>query len=153
MAVTFAVAALLVSACCTIHLLVLRQLGRLVDRPEILRRPLLVIIFILFLLHLLEVTLYALALSALDEAGYGRLSGAVVGGAGWFEDHFHFSIASYTTLGIGDIVAVGPIRLLAGIEALNGLLLIAWSASFTYIAMERLWTREEGGAGPSRPGS
>ncbi|MHB2205292.1 hypothetical protein [Methylobacterium sp. CM6257] len=30
-----------------------------------------------------------------------------------------------------------PPRLLAGVEALNGLLLIGWSASFTYLAMER----------------
>ena|ERR671922_80488 len=31
------------------------------------------------------------------------------------------------------------LRLLAGMEALNGLLLIGWSASYTYIAMERFW--------------
>jgi diguanylate cyclase (GGDEF)-like protein len=30
-------------------------------------------------------------------------------------------------------------RLLAGAEALNGLLLIGWSASFIYISMERFW--------------
>jgi hypothetical protein len=30
--------------------------------------------------------------------------------------------------------------MLAGIEALNGLLLIGWSASYTYIAMERFWS-------------
>ena len=29
--------------------------------------------------------------------------------------------------------------MLAGMEALNGLLLIGWSASYTYIAMERFW--------------
>ena len=31
-------------------------------------------------------------------------------------------------------------EVLAGVEALNGLLLIGWSASYTYIAMERFWT-------------
>ena len=36
--------------------------------------------------------------------------------------------------------SVGELRLLAGVEALNGLLLIGWSASYTYIAMERFWT-------------
>ncbi|MFT5782459.1 MAG: hypothetical protein ACI9EB_001852 [Pseudomonas sp.] len=30
-------------------------------------------------------------------------------------------------------------RLIAGVEALNGLLLIGWTASSTYIAMERFW--------------
>lgn len=143
MFVTLLVAALCVASCCTIHLLVLRRLKRLIDQPQRFRRPMLLIILVLFVLHLFEVTIYALALSALDLAGYGRLIGAVVGGPGWFEDHFHFSIASYTTLGIGDIIAEGPIRIIAGIEALNGLVLVAWSASFTYIAMERLWQTEE----------
>lgn len=146
MAVTLAVAALLVATCCYVHLLVLRQLKGLIGHPRPFRRPMLVIIFTLFLTHLFQVTLYALALSVLDRAGYGRLIGAVVGGPGWFEDHFHFSIASYTTLGFGDIIAEGPIRIIAGIEALNGLLLVAWSASFTYLAMERLWApSNEGG--------
>ncbi|MFD2270083.1 hypothetical protein ACFS07_00430 [Undibacterium arcticum] len=31
-------------------------------------------------------------------------------------------------------------RLLAGMEGLNGLLLIGWSASYIYIAMERFWS-------------
>jgi hypothetical protein len=33
--------------------------------------------------------------------------------------------------------------LLAGAEALNGLLLIGWSASYTYIAMERFWRNND----------
>ena len=42
-------------------------------------------------------------------------------------------------LGFGDVVPNGPLRLLAGAEALNGLLLIGWSASFLYLEMERWW--------------
>jgi len=61
----------------------------------------------------------------------------------------YFSAETYTSLGFGDITPVGPIRLLAGIEALNGLLLIGWSASFTYIAMERFWDAD--GASNPRP--
>jgi hypothetical protein len=30
-------------------------------------------------------------------------------------------------------------RIVAGIESLNGLVLIGWSASFTYLTMERFW--------------
>jgi hypothetical protein len=40
---------------------------------------------------------------------------------------------------LGDIAPLGPVRLLAGVEALNGLLMIAWSASFTYLSMENFW--------------
>jgi hypothetical protein len=30
-------------------------------------------------------------------------------------------------------------RLIAGVESLDGLVLIGWSASFTYLAMEEYW--------------
>ena len=42
-------------------------------------------------------------------------------------------------LGFGDVVPIGAIRLLAGTEALNGLLMIGWTASYAYITMERFW--------------
>jgi hypothetical protein len=66
--------------------------------------------------------------------------GALVGHLeGDFLDFFYFSIATYTTLGIGDVHPSGAMRLVAGVEALNGLVLIGWSASFTYLTMERFW--------------
>ncbi len=34
----------------------------------------------------------------------------------------------------------GDIRLLAGVEALTGLVLIAWTASFAFLQMQRFWT-------------
>jgi len=51
----------------------------------------------------------------------------------------YFSAETYTSLGFGDMTPIGPIRLIAAVEALNGLLLIGWSASFTYISMEKFW--------------
>jgi hypothetical protein len=36
-------------------------------------------------------------------------------------------------------------RLIASVESLNGLVLIGWSASFTYLSMERFW--QDGPAG------
>ena len=59
--------------------------------------------------------------------------------SGGFLDYLYFSTVSYTSLGLGDLYPVGPVRLLTGIESLNGLLLIAWSASFTYLVMEKRW--------------
>ena len=98
-----------------------------------------IVFFTLFAAHLIEVLLFGIGLSILDYGGMGSLQGAIVGGPCWFVDHFYFSIAAYTTLGLGDIVPSGDIRLVAGVEALNGLVLVAWSASFTYLVMERLW--------------
>jgi hypothetical protein len=51
----------------------------------------------------------------------------------------YFSAETYTSLGFGDVTPSGHMRLLIGLEALNGLLLIAWSASFAYLSMERFW--------------
>ena len=55
----------------------------------------------------------------------------------------YFSLVTYTSLGYGDIAPLGPARLLAGIESLIGLGLIAWSASFTYLEMQRHWYKQE----------
>ena len=47
-------------------------------------------------------------------------------------DFIYLSLTSYTTVGFGEVYATGPMRIVTGIESLNGLLLIGWSASFTY---------------------
>lgn len=130
----------LVTACFFMHLAVMERLARAVyRRGKPLSHPVRLVLFTLFAVHLTQVLLYAVTLSLLDGAGIGTLAGDVDTGPGWFADHFYFSIASYTTLGIGDILPQGPIRLLVGVEALNGLVLVAWSASFTYLVMEHHW--------------
>jgi hypothetical protein len=93
--------------------------------------------FSAFAAHALEMAIYGGVLYVLVAwLGAGGLTGtadsSIVG-------CLYFSAETYTSLGFGDISPVGPIRLLAGVEALNGLLLIGWSASFTYISMERFW--------------
>ena len=47
------------------------------------------------------------------------------------------------SVGFGDLSPVGPIRLVSGLESLTGLLLITWSASFTYLEMHQHWTRPD----------
>ena len=59
-----------------------------------------------------------------------------------FLDFVYFSAITYTTVGFGDYVPTGPIRFLAGTEALTGFLLITWSASFTFLEMQRYWGRD-----------
>jgi hypothetical protein len=54
-------------------------------------------------------------------------------------DSVYFSAVCYTTLGLGDIVPTGAIRFLVGTESLTGFVLITWSASFTFVEMERYW--------------
>lgn len=56
-----------------------------------------------------------------------------------FSDMLYFSFVNYTSLGYGDLVPSGPIRFIAGVEALVGLVFIAWTASFLYLKMEHNW--------------
>ena len=57
-----------------------------------------------------------------------------------FADTLYFSLITYTSLGYGDVVPLGNASLLAGLEALVGLVLIAWTASFTFFEMQRHWS-------------
>lgn len=67
---------------------------------------------------------------------YGSLVGHFNGS---LLDCVYFSFTTYTTLGIGDIEPHGPLRFLAGLEALTGFLLITWTASFMFVEMSRNW--------------
>ena len=87
--------------------------------------------------HLCQIMLFAGAYYLLrDKFGLG-------GFGGQFEDAFssflYFSSETYTTLGFGDIYPSGSLRLVTGTEALTGLLMISWTASFTYLEMRRYW--------------
>jgi len=64
-----------------------------------------------------------------------------MGGAGThqFYDYLYYSMITYSTLGHGDIVPLAGLRLITGMESVIGLLMITWTASFTYLAMEKFW--------------
>lgn len=113
------------------------------------RTKLIVVIIGAFFAHVAEIIVYALTtyvlarylgLGTLGQATHFSLSAAM-----------YFSAETYTSLGYGDVIPSGDLRMLAGAEALNGLLLIGWSASYTYIAMERFWRDDDGEAASERP--
>ncbi|HSD82676.1 MAG TPA: potassium channel family protein [Anaerolineae bacterium] len=135
-------AALLVILSTFTHYEVLRMLSAYVPRIRIRPRArLLVILFGTFSGHLLEIGYYALAYFYLkDHFDLGNFGGKF---ADNFPSYLYFSAETYTTIGLGDIYPLGPLRLITGIEALNGLLLIGWSASFTYLAMQKFWNIRE----------
>ncbi|MDP2066431.1 MAG: ion channel [Burkholderiaceae bacterium] len=122
-----------------VHYEVLRGLSAALPVLRIpTRSKLLVVLFAAFFAHALEIALYAAAYYGLVEVAHlGTLKGE--GGASLL-NCVYLSAETYTSLGFGDVVPTGPVRLIVGLEALNGLLLIGWSASYTYIAMERFWT-------------
>lgn len=104
------------------------------------RWAMLKIIFALLGLHIVEIWCFGVAywlLARIPDTGF------VHGEHGMDRlfDAIYFSAATFSTVGFGDLSPVGALRLLAGMEALTGLLLITWSASFTYLEMSRLWSR------------
>lgn len=128
---------LLLVASTVLHYEALRILHAGLPRLRIPKRTkLLVVMAGAFLAHGTEILLFGTAMYILiSHAGAGSLGMA----APTLANCMYLSAETYTSLGFGDLTPTGPVRLLAGTEALIGLLLIGWSASFTYIAMERFW--------------
>jgi len=90
-----------------------------------------------FAVHVVEILLYALGYYvAINFFEIGSLEGARASG---FLGHFYASAVFYTSLGFGDVLPNGHLRFLVSIEALNGLLLIAWSAAFIFAVMGKSW--------------
>ena len=137
-AVSLAVSLLLVATTVLLHYELLQFAAGLPARltaPG--RSTVLIVIAVVLGAHVIEATLYALAYYVMQtQWQLGALAGHLEGG---LLDYFYFSLATYTTLGIGDLHPSGVMRLMAGIESLNGLVLIGWSASFTYLTMEEFW--------------
>ena len=127
--------------CVVIHYEVLRLLSRtLVAYLHNLRLKIVSMILGIIFLHLLEILIFAAAFMVMDGKPHqGHLSG--VGGG--YLDYVYFSLVTYTTLGYGDIVPVGHIRFLTAVEALGGIVLIAWSAAYTFLKMRSLWGQDE----------
>jgi hypothetical protein len=49
-----------------------------------------------------------------------------------FEKAVYFSLVTFTTLGYGEITIDSTNRILAGLEAINGIILIGWSTAFMF---------------------
>jgi hypothetical protein len=141
MVTALVVSATLVILCVAVHYLVLEGLSALGPRlrsPKRLRMGIVILGAIAG--HLIEITLFGAGIALLVLLkGYGHLEGQLQAG---FRDYFYFSAVTYTSLGFGDLTPFGRLRLLAAVEALTGLVLIAWTASFAYLEMQRFWGKD-----------
>lgn len=87
--------------------------------------------------HAVEVWIFAISYFLMIRAeGWGTLAGRFDGS---LLDCVYFSFTTFTTIGFGDIEPVGDLRYLTGLEALTGLVLITWTASFLFIEMQKYW--------------
>jgi hypothetical protein len=86
--------------------------------------------------HFLEICLFALGFALIapfDNVHWESLQRTDLHLEVWY-----YSSSFYTSLGSADPPSRG-FRLLGGLEALTGLILITWTASFLYLIMSRTW--------------
>lgn len=102
------------------------------------RRAMMLMIVMLMFGHIVEIWIFAFAMMGVLAAApdWGSLTGSFNGSLHAF---VYFSAVTYTSLGYGDIAPQGVMRSIAVSESLVGLLMLAWSASFTYLKMEQIW--------------
>ncbi len=55
-----------------------------------------------------------------------------------FSESVYFSLVTFTTLGYGDISLNSDWRLLSGLEAINGIMLIGWSTAMMYSLIQNI---------------
>jgi len=80
-------------------------------------------------LHTLQICIWAVAYIMLVPTGDLQT----------LEEAIYFSFVTFTTLGYGDITLSEHWRLLSGIEALNGILLIGWTTALLFAVVQRTW--------------
>lgn len=103
------------------------------------RRKVLYGIFGVLVLHIVEIWIFGVVnWATLYYPNSGSVAGAHTLGV---FDAVYMAAITFTTVGFGDLAPVGPIRFLSGTTALTGFVLITWSASFTFLEMERFWRR------------
>ncbi|NOT12090.1 MAG: two pore domain potassium channel family protein [Methylococcaceae bacterium] len=135
---TFIINSILVALAVLIHFEALNLLSIVIPQLKIKSR--LCVLFGVFgalFAHIVEIWLFAFAYYfKIHSTYFGSLEGQFDNS---LMDCSYFSFTTYTSLGIGDIKPIGDIRFMAGLEALTGLLLIAWTASFMFLEMQKLW--------------
>ncbi len=108
-------------------------------RDFISRRKVLYGIFSVMALHVIEIWIFGITIwLLLKYPETGQVAGA---NPLQLFDGVYLAAITYTTVGYGDVAPIGPIRFIAGTAALTGFVMITWSASFTYLEMERFWRK------------
>jgi hypothetical protein len=126
----------LLAICVTVHYETLILLERLRARLRRHRWIILLTVHGMILAHIVEIWIFGLGYFAAEHRlGLGEI---IAADHDWF-DYIYFSAMVYTTVGFGDLVPTGPLRMITGTEGLAGLSLITWSASFTFLQMQRIW--------------
>ncbi len=136
------VSAALVIACVVFHGFTLQSIAHLLFRSKDFSfYRISVLIACAILAHLVEIVLFEIAYVWLIP---NDQHGTIIGDASLdYRDLFYFSAVTYTSTGYGDLTPTGNLRLFATVEALTGLIMIAWTASFAFLVMQRYWQKQD----------
>ena len=100
--------------------------------PQFTMRTIILTAIVLTALHVAEIMVWAIGyLVMVPDEQLNTLEAA-----------FYFSAVTFTTLGYGDITLDSAWRLLSGIQAINGILLVGWSTAFIFAVLQRSWQSE-----------
>ncbi len=94
---------------------------------------------VLLSLHILEVVVWGVAYRMLGSGGLVKT----------FDEAIYFSMVTFASLGYGDVVIDGPWRLLAGIQAMTGLLAFGWSSALMFAIVQKIWESKDDDTTPS----
>jgi len=124
--------------CVVVHYEALSALTNWLKNVQLRPRPrILVLIFAILFTHVIEIWIFGVTYFFLVSGeGHGTLLASYPIG---LLDCIYYSAVCFTTLGLGDIIPLGAVRFLTGTEALTGFVLLTWSASFTFVEMQRFW--------------
>ena len=86
------------------------------------------VVFALLFLHMLEVALWA---------AFYSLEGSIPD----VRTSVYFSLVTYATVGYGDVVLSEEWRVLAGIEALVGVMMMSWSTALLIACVQWVYSR------------
>lgn len=139
---------LLIGLCSLVIYEILRFVwGKLPSLTMLPRKRVLLVIGAVFFGHIANIWIFGAVYYLLAHADMGTLSGAVITSGIYHLDFFgylYFSAVTYSTVGFGDVTPEGALRMIAGVEALSGFILIGWTVTFTYLAMEKFWELPHG---------
>jgi hypothetical protein len=112
-------------------------------------RPLAIpaVLTLVIVAHVIEILLYmAMFMLARGPLHIGGFSG----GDNGLMSLFFYTVETYSSLGAGDVLPRGDVRLIASAASLNGILLLAWSGAFLFAVTEGNHNidRDQRGKGP-----
>ncbi len=134
-----AVSVVLVLACVIVHGSIMQNAAKVIFpvNRDVNFSKIGLLILVAIISHLVQIVMFEFSyVWMVSDPRHGAISGTENPDWG---DLFYFSAVTYTSTGYGDLTPTGNLRFLAMIEALTGLIMVAWTTSFAFLLMQRYW--------------